>query len=145
MTTLNSSKIKVQPVNWFNYQKELTEIRTKVFIEEQSCPPDEEWDEYDRSSKHFIAYQDDIVLGCGRLMESGQIGRMAVYKHARGLGVGGAILATIVKYCAANNIENVMLNAQTHAIGFYQRYGFEATGDTFMEAGIPHQKMTLSN
>lgn len=145
MTASNLSMIKVQPVSWLSYQKELIDIRTKVFIEEQSCPPEVEWDEFDKTCKHFIAYQNGIVLGCGRLMQSGQIGRMAVYKHARGSGVGGEILSTIIRYCQANDIEDIKLNAQTYAIGFYQRYGFEAYGDIYIEAGIPHQPMRLKN
>ena len=31
--------------------------------------------------------------------------------------------------------------AQTHALDFYLRHGFEAVGEVFMEAGIPHRAM----
>ncbi|CAH0990334.1 Acetyltransferase [Sinobacterium norvegicum] len=143
MTVSNSSTTKVIPVDWYDQQKSLTAIRTEVFVEEQNCPPEEEWDEFDRSSKHFIAYEGDKVLGCGRLMASGQVGRMAVLKHARGMGVGGSILACIIKYARSNNIDHIKLNAQSHAIDFYRRFGFEAQGETFMEVGIEHQTMVL--
>ena len=33
------------------------------------------------------------------------------------------------------------LNAQTHAVGFYARYGFVPRGGEFLEAGIPHIAM----
>jgi len=40
-------------------------------------------------------------------------------------------------------LSGVFLHAQTHAVGFYRRYGFVETGEPFMEAGIPHQAMRL--
>ena len=35
-----------------------------------------------------------------------------------------------------------ILNAQTHAIGFYEQSDFVAEGDEFDDAGIPHRRMT---
>ena len=35
----------------------------------------------------------------------------------------------------------VFLHAQTSATGFYQRHGFHALGEEFMDAGIPHRYM----
>jgi predicted GNAT family N-acyltransferase len=144
MTASNSSTTKVIPVDWYDQHKSLTAIRTEVFVKEQNCPPEEEWDEFDRSSKHFIAYEGDKILGCGRLMASGQVGRMAVLKHARGNGVGGAILACIIKYAQANSISPIQLNAQAQAIDFYRHFGFKPVGDTFTEVGIEHQVMILN-
>ena len=37
----------------------------------------------------------------------------------------------------------VTLHAQTHAAGFYRKFGFDARGDEFLEAGIPHVGMSL--
>jgi predicted GNAT family N-acyltransferase len=33
------------------------------------------------------------------------------------------------------------LAAQVHAIPFYERFGFVAHGDVFLEAGIEHREM----
>jgi predicted GNAT family N-acyltransferase len=38
----------------------------------------------------------------------------------------------------------VELHAQSHAIGFYERFGFTAVGVEFDEAGIPHRLMVLN-
>ena len=38
---------------------------------------------------------------------------------------------------------SVDLDSQVHAIGFYERLGFVAGGDVFMDAGIPHRNMVL--
>ena len=69
---------------------------------------------------------------------------MAVVKACRGSGIGGAILHALVEEARRRNMAEVTLGAQIHAIGFYARYGFEAVGDEFMDAGIPHRKMILS-
>ena len=80
-------------------------------------------------------------MGTGRLLPDGHIGRMAVLRDWRGRGVGGAILVALVERAAARGMRRLVLNAQTHAVSFYARYGFTALGDEFMEADIPHVAM----
>ena len=66
---------------------------------------------------------------------------MAVLRTARGAGVGGAVLQALIAEAARRGLPEVALNAQTHALAFYLRHGFEAVGEVFMEAGIPHRAM----
>jgi predicted GNAT family N-acyltransferase len=40
-------------------------------------------------------------------------------------------------------VARVILNAQTYAIAFYEKAGFEAVGAEFLDAGIPHRRMIL--
>jgi predicted GNAT family N-acyltransferase len=35
----------------------------------------------------------------------------------------------------------LILDAQLHAIPFYERFGFVAHGEVFLDAGIEHRKM----
>jgi len=37
----------------------------------------------------------------------------------------------------------VCLAAQTYALGFYQKQGFQVVGEAFLDAGIPHRMMFL--
>ena len=39
------------------------------------------------------------------------------------------------------NVETFKLSAQSYAIPFYERLGFEAHGDEYDDAGIPHRDM----
>jgi predicted GNAT family N-acyltransferase len=39
----------------------------------------------------------------------------------------------------------IYLNAQKPVIDFYAKLGFDARGDIFLEAEIPHQKMVFSH
>jgi predicted GNAT family N-acyltransferase len=81
------------------------------------------------------------VVATGRLLPDGHIGRMAVRRAARGAGVGGAVLQALIAEAARRGLREVALAAQTHALDFYLRHGFEAVGEVFMEAGIPHRAM----
>ena len=51
----------------------------------------------------------------------------------------------LVKYTLDKLRDNefVYLNAQESVIKFYEKCGFEAVGNRFFEANIPHKKMIL--
>jgi predicted GNAT family N-acyltransferase len=66
---------------------------------------------------------------------------MAVRKPWRGRGVGARLLAALIEAARGRGQGEVVLSAQLSARGFYARYGFEAEGDTFMDAGIEHISM----
>jgi predicted GNAT family N-acyltransferase len=70
-----------------------------------------------------------------------KIGRMAVLRERRIAGAGRAILDTLVAEAVRRGVRHLVLHAQVHAIGFYQRCGFTVVGDEFDEAGIPHRRM----
>jgi predicted GNAT family N-acyltransferase len=55
--------------------------------------------------------------------------------------VGSALLQALMDAARARGDRVVMLNAQTHALPFYARFGFIAEGEEFDDAGIPHRAM----
>ena len=67
-----------------------------------------------------------------------------VLSRIRGRGIGFALLEAAIQKARTLGMNGVYLNAQTHALGFYERAGFVAEGDEFMEAGIPHYRMRQS-
>lgn len=136
---------RVQAVPWEQARERLLRIRHRVFVEEQGVPPEMEEDSLDAQALHVIASTPELGdLATGRLLNSGQIGRMAVLAEHRGRGIGAAILVYLLNQAQANGHSEVFLNAQCTAKDFYTRHGFTSTGEVFMEAGIPHQKMTRS-
>jgi predicted GNAT family N-acyltransferase len=119
-------------------------VREKVFIEEQGVPRELEWDEWDERSDHVVAFDPDSnAIGTARLLPGGRVGRMAVLRPWRRKGVGAALLVALLVVAREKGLNEVALNAQTHAADFYRRFGFSPRGDEFMEAGIPHQEMRL--
>lgn len=139
----SAREFTVRKAFWTADQIPLQALRRTVFIVEQQVPELLEWDEFDAVSEHALAQ--DIrgnAIGTGRLLPDAHIGRMAVIGEWRRHGVGGAILEFLIE-CARKRGDRILhLNAQTHAIGFYQHHGFVEHGDEFLEAGIPHRQMT---
>jgi predicted GNAT family N-acyltransferase len=138
------SAFTVRVASWHNDREQLQSVRRAVFIEEQRVPETLEWDDADAVSLHVLAYdRQGQAVGTGRLLPDGHIGRMAVVRDWRGRGVGRAILEFLVQCGRRRGDRMLALNAQTHALGFYERSGFVAQGGEFMDAGIPHRQMTL--
>jgi predicted GNAT family N-acyltransferase len=44
----------------------------------------------------------------------------------------------------AQGMTRLVLSAQTHALGFYEKAGFIPEGSIYDEAGIPHRSMSLN-
>jgi predicted GNAT family N-acyltransferase len=137
--TARSFTIRV--ADWAADMSGLRSVREAIFVHEQSVPVELEWDEFDAVSTHVLAESDGLAIGTGRLLPDGHIGRMAVIKAWRGIGVGSAMLATLVELASTRGLSRLQLNAQEHAIAFYRRQGFIAEGDIFDEAGIAHRRM----
>jgi predicted GNAT family N-acyltransferase len=130
-------------------------VRKEVFVREQGVPEDLEYDAYDAVAVHVLAVRDDgVPLGAGRLLYGeaaaqkvggdpsvGSLGRLAVTREARGLGLGVALVRAIEEAARARGLTAVDLHAQTHALGFYERLGYAAYGQEYLEAGIPHRAM----
>jgi predicted GNAT family N-acyltransferase len=93
---------------------------------------------------HVLALAGDTPVGCGRLLASGKIGRMAVLPARRGKGIGAALLERLLEISRKQGLPEVMLSAQVAAIPFYQRAGFAVCSPEFDDAGIPHREMRLA-
>jgi predicted GNAT family N-acyltransferase len=134
---------EVRILDWEAARADARPVREAVFVVEQKVPLAMEWDELDAVCDHAIARDAaGRAIGTGRLLPDARIGRMAVLAEWRGKGVGAAILVALVERAERRGMKRVTLHAQTHAAGFYARYGFVAEGDVFMEADIPHVTMT---
>jgi predicted GNAT family N-acyltransferase len=129
---------------------EALSIRRQVFVIEQGVPESEEIDAHDREdgeAVHALARPEAHVnaVGAARLFardsQTAQIGRMAVLAHARGCGVGRALLDALVSKAQQRLFVRVQLDAQVHALAFYESAGFVAAGEPMWEAGILHQPM----
>ncbi|WP_309052227.1 GNAT family N-acetyltransferase [Streptomyces sp.] len=130
-------------------------VRREVFVEEQGVPQELEYDTYDATAVHVLAVRaDGVPLGTGRLLHGadalaktgadasvGSLGRLAVTRAARGLGVGAALVAAIEEAARERGLDAVDLHAQTQALGFYERLGYAAYGPEFPDAGMPHRAM----
>lgn len=132
-------------------------LRHEVFVLGQGVPPELERDELDATADHAVARRDELVVATGRLLDGatdqdgalvpgtqgavGTIGRMAVSATERGRGTGRAVLDLLVARAQERGLPVVELHAQVHATQFYERAGFAAYGEVYLEAGIEHVAM----
>lgn len=119
-------------------------VRKRVFIDEQNVPAEEEIDDKEASSTHFVLYENNEPIGAGRFRifdEYGKVERICVLKEYRKSGAGKAIMTGIENYASENGIAALKLNAQTQAIPFYSGLGYETISEEFLDAGIPHKTM----
>lgn len=117
-------------------------IRREVFVGEQNCPPELEW-EHEDESNHFLATVDGSPAGASRWRKTDRgykLERFAVKKDFRGDGVGQALVKAVLADLPAD-ADYVYLHAQVAAVTLYERFGFVKTGPEFEEAGIRHYKM----
>jgi len=129
---------------------ECLRIREEVFVGEQDVPLDMERDRLDSQALHFIALADGQPMGTARVVlrdggASAKIGRVAVRRSTRGFGIGRRLIAAIEETPDLGHVRNFLLDAQSHAQQFYARLGYEAYGEEFMDAGIPHRHMKKRN
>ena len=120
-------------------------VRFRVFVSEQSVPPEEELDDADASATHAIALSQGQVVGTGRLIFQDEttavIGRMAVDLSWRRCGIGGQILRFLEEEARSRGFHHCTLHAQEYVKGFYAAHGYREWGDPFLEVDIPHIEM----
>ena len=140
------SEIRIERTSWANEveREAMIGIRHEVFVVEQEVPVELELDAADPECRHLLAFDPDgTPIGTARMQADGHIGRIAVVRPWRKRGIGAQLVEALVAAARESGLDSVDLDSQVHATGFYQKLGFEARGDVFMDAGIPHQNMLL--
>jgi predicted GNAT family N-acyltransferase len=135
-------KIQVSKVSDPEILDKVFAIRREVFVGEQNCPPELEW-EHEDESIHFLATVDGVPAGAARWRKTDngyKLERFAVLKQFRGIGVAQEIVKTVLADLPAD-AGYIYLNAQIQAMGLYDKFGFVKEGPQFEEAGIQHFKM----
>ena len=138
------SEISVKLVETEEEMEAAVGIRFRVFVDEQSVPPEIELDEYDAVATHAIASAEGRAVGTGRTIVEGglaRIGRMAVDRAHRRGGVAGLILRFLEEEAREQGATEFVLHAQEYVKAFYAGHGYEEHGEVFMEAGIRHVEM----
>ena len=138
---------------WSELEGAARAVRLQVFVQEQGIPEAEEWDEDDAQAVHAVVSNlAGLPLATGRLILSGEhpcdgphharIGRMAVLRSSRGIGLGRRVLDALMQAARERGVRHLSLHAQVSAMSLYAQAGFTAQGEVFDEVGIPHQRMS---
>lgn len=119
-------------------------LRREVFVWEQQVPEDEEHDADDLTATHFVAIAEGEVVGTLRIIarpEHNKIGRVAVRQHWRGRGIARTMMLAAMEHSRAHGQDRLYLTAQSDKLAFYEKLGFLAYGDEFIDGGMPHFAM----
>src|SRR2546428_351507 len=114
-------------------------IRKKVFVEEQGVAEEVELDEYDATADHVLVYRNEQPVATGRVRNLdgvAKLERICVLPERRMDGIGKVVVAALESIAEERGYAKAKLNSQTHAESFYQKLGYEAVSEVFMEEGI---------
>jgi predicted GNAT family N-acyltransferase len=142
--------LRVEKITDENSLKKAFQIRETVFVIEQKVDPNDEYDEFENSSSHFLALLDGKPVGAARwrFTKNGiKLERFAVLQEARGKGVGQALVGATLEDISSHpesKGKTKYLHAQLNAIPLYSKFGFQKVGEMFEECNIKHFKMELA-
>ena len=124
---------------------DILQARAQVFVLEQVCPYLDP-DGTDRDATHVMLRDDNglaAYLRVTRLDDStAKIGRVLTIRRGQGLGLP-LLEAGIREARKLPGVTSVYIEAQSYAVGFYDKAGFRVEGDEFLEDCIPHKGMRL--
>ena len=136
-------------------------VRFRVFVEEQHVPIEEEVDQYDANPGahpgvvHVLGRLGGEAVATARLLLDlhddhpgapgyPHIGRVAVLAPYRRNGVGRRVVEALQDEARRRGLGGVTLSAQLQAVPFYERLGYVARGEVYLDAGIEHRDMDLA-
>lgn len=123
-------------------------IREEVFMIEQKVPREDEFDEFEEQSFHFLATIDEVPVGAARWRTTDKgikLERFAVKRNQRGKGVGKALVQAVLDHIHQTipSVFKLYLHAQLDAVSLYAHFGFKIVGEKFIECDIEHRTMEL--
>ena len=99
----------------------------------------------DVNSFHLAATKDGVVVGNVTLTPVDlavlKLRQMIVEPSLQGQDIGRRLIAAAEELARAQGFTSVDLHARETAIGFYERCGYEAYGDAFVDVTILHRAM----
>jgi ElaA protein len=123
-------------------------LRQQVFVVEQECPyPDLDGRDDEPGTRHVLLREGSRLVGYARVLDDAEdgksqwrIGRVVLAREARGRGLAQPLMETALKVCPDRD---VVMDAQSPLAPWYEKFGFEVTGEEFLDDGIPHLPMRL--
>jgi predicted GNAT family N-acyltransferase len=148
---MQPSGFETKTGSWAALGADAASVRIDVFVKEQGIPADLEWDALDAEVTHAVVYDaTQQPIATGRLIppktstDPGKIGRMAVLKSHRRLGVGDLVMRALMAEASQRGYQHLELSAQAYVADFYAKHGFVAEGPLYNDVGIPHVTMLYS-
>ncbi|MGT2833724.1 GNAT family N-acetyltransferase [Streptococcus halotolerans] len=134
-------------VNQLPYQRAASlYIRFCVFVLERQISMEEEFDDNDeQGTVYAVLYDGKQPVATGRFLPETQtkarLTRIATLKEYRGKGHGTTIITALEQYAKEQGYHHLVIHAELTAKPFYQKLGYQAFGDCYIEDGEPCQSL----
>ena len=102
-------------------------IRSAVYMGEQHCPFEEEFDGNDFSATHLICHKGREPVGCMRIRyfaDFAKFERLAVRSESRNVGLAGQIVDAAIELCRKKGYRVLYAHAQKRLVNFWEQRGF---------------------
>jgi ElaA protein len=124
----------------------ILQLRNAVFVVEQTAAYDDiDGRDAEPGAELIWAEEDGDVLATLRILQEADathIGRVATAGAARGRGIAADLMNRAVERCEELKPDApILLDAQSHLVDWYARFGFVVEGEPFVEDDIPHRRM----
>jgi predicted GNAT family N-acyltransferase len=103
-------------------------LRTSVYVDEQACPYEEEFDGNDLSATHMVGYVGGELAGCLRIRffaDFAKLERVAVKREFRHTRLAFQLGRAAFELCRMKGYRRVYGHAQKHLLKFWSRFGFK--------------------
>jgi len=146
MSVLNWSYLHFNEISTLEMY-EILKLRSLVFVVEQNCVY-LDVDDKDISAFHLCGKIDDKLVAYVRILPPGisyaeaSIGRVLTHPDYRTNGYGIELMnLAIEKTLTTFGVDSIKIGAQCYLLKFYNNLGFKASGESYLEDGIPHREM----
>jgi predicted GNAT family N-acyltransferase len=122
-----SKELSVTIARTFEDLMRVASLRAAVYIGEQECPYEEEFDGNDLSATHLIGYVGNEPAGCMRVRyfaDFAKIERLAVRKEFRNTRLSFQLVKAGIKLCQMKGYRRLYGHAQKRLVNFWSRFGF---------------------
>jgi predicted GNAT family N-acyltransferase len=119
--------LRVEMARDLNDYMKVVAIRGAVFLAEQDCPYDEEFDQNDLCASHLIAYLRGEPVATLRIRwfaNFAKIERVCVMKHVRGGALVRLMIETAVELIGRKGYIHVLGYIQKRLVPFWRQLGF---------------------
>jgi len=126
-------RVTVEVVRSMDQMARVIAIRGAVYMGEQHCPFEEEFDGNDFSATHLICHQNGEPVGCMRIRyfaDFAKLERLAVRNEARNEGLAGRIVEAAIELCRKKGYRVLYAHAQTRLLAFWEQRGFKRMAGT---------------
>jgi predicted GNAT family N-acyltransferase len=102
-------------------------IRSAVYMGEQHCPFEEEFDGNDFSATHLICHRGQEPVGCMRVRyfaDFAKLERLAVRHESRNVGIASRIVDAAIELCRKKGYHTLYAHSQKRLLSFWEKRGF---------------------